>query len=60
MNFRTLRRWVQKLRKAEASYGCGYVGLLSRTHQQGNHQPKSPADLSELLDNLELQQVYCE
>ncbi|MBC1237220.1 TnsA endonuclease N-terminal domain-containing protein [Nostoc sp. 2RC] len=52
INPRTLRRWVQQFREAEASYGCGYVGLLPRTHQQGNRQPKSPTDSSELLDKF--------
>ncbi|KAB8334008.1 DDE-type integrase/transposase/recombinase, partial [Scytonema tolypothrichoides VB-61278] len=52
INARTLRRWVQQFREAEASYSCGYVGLLPRTHQQGNRQQKAPTDSSELLDKF--------
>jgi putative transposase len=52
INPRTLRRWVQQFRNAEASYGCGYVGLLPRTEKQGNRQPKAPTDSSELLDKF--------
>lgn len=49
---RTLRRWVQQFREAEARYGCGYVGLLPRTNKQGNRQQKAPTDSSELLDKF--------
>ncbi len=49
---RTLRRWVKQFREAEASYGCGYVGLLPRTSLRGNRQPKAPKAESELLDKF--------
>lgn len=49
---RTLRRWVQQFREAEASYSCGYVGLLPRTASRGNRQPKAPTDTSLLLDQF--------
>ncbi|MBO3463210.1 MAG: DDE-type integrase/transposase/recombinase [Aetokthonos hydrillicola CCALA 1050] len=52
INPRTLRRWVQQFREAEATYGCGYVGLLRRATRQGNRQPKAPLDSSELLDKF--------
>lgn len=52
INPRTLRRWVKQFRDAEATYGCGYVGLLSSTAKQGNRQPKAPTDSSELLDKF--------
>lgn len=49
---RTLRRWVKQFREAEASYGCGYVGLLPRTSNRGNRKPKAPTTGSELLDKF--------
>jgi putative transposase len=39
---RTLYRWVARYREAEARWGCGYAGLLTRKAQQGNHAPKAP------------------
>ncbi|MUG96988.1 DDE-type integrase/transposase/recombinase [Scytonema sp. UIC 10036] len=51
-NPRTLRRWAQQFRDAEATYGCGYVGLLPRKTKQGNRQPKAPTPSSELLDKF--------
>jgi putative transposase len=48
----TLRRWVKQFREAEAMLGCGYVGLLPRTNNRGNRQPKAPLEASELLDKF--------
>jgi putative transposase len=48
----TLSRWVKQFREAEASFGCGYVGLLPRTASRGNRQPKAPTDASQLLDQF--------
>jgi putative transposase len=48
----TLRRWVKQFQTAVASYGCGYVGLLPRTKNRGNRQPKAPTPSSELLDKF--------
>ncbi len=39
---RTLRRWISKYRAAQAQYGSGYLGLLPRTRQRGNHLEKLP------------------
>ncbi|MEH2392563.1 MAG: TnsA endonuclease N-terminal domain-containing protein [Nostoc sp.] len=47
----TLSRWVKQFREAEATFGCGYVGLLPRTNSRGNRLPKAPTDASKLLDN---------
>jgi putative transposase len=49
---RTLRDWAKKFREAEASYGCGYVGLLPRTAKRGNRIPKAPLIAKELLDTF--------
>ena len=48
----TLSRWVKQFREAEAKLGCGYVGLLPRTNNRGNRQPKAPTDASVLLDKF--------
>ena len=48
----TLSRWVKQFREAEATFGCGYVGLLPRTSSRGNRQPKAPTDASLLLDKF--------
>lgn len=48
----TLSRWVKQFREAEATLGCGYVGLLPRTASRGNRQPKAPTDASKLLDRF--------
>jgi putative transposase len=49
---RTLRDWAKKFRRAEAQYGCGYVGLLPRTAKRGNRTAKAPNSASELLDTF--------
>jgi putative transposase len=49
---RTLRRWARAFQEAQASYGSGYVGLLPRTAQRGNRQPKAPEDSRTLLDTF--------
>ncbi|MDZ8264342.1 transposase family protein, partial [Nostoc sp. ChiQUE01b] len=48
----TLSRWVKQFREAEATFGCGYVGLLPRTNNRGNRLPKAPTDASVLLDKF--------
>jgi putative transposase len=40
---RTLRHWHAAWRQAEATFGCGYVGLLPRRQQSGNRERKLPA-----------------
>src|SRR5260221_8014434 len=49
---RTLRRWARSFHEAQAGYGSGYVGLLPRTAQRGNRQPKAPEDSRTLLDTF--------
>jgi putative transposase len=48
----TLGRWVKQFREAIATFGCGYVGLLPRTNNRGNRQPKAPLEASELLNKF--------
>ena len=50
---RTLRRWIGQYRSAESRYGNGYVGLLSKTREQGNRSSR----LSEKSRNLLVQFV---
>ena len=47
---RTLHRWVARFRDAQARVGCGYVGLLPRTHARGNRLSKAPEASHTLLD----------
>jgi putative transposase len=49
-SLRTLRRWSKSFQHAQASYGCGYVGLLPRISQRGNRTPKAPQGARELMD----------
>lgn len=49
---RTLHRWVARYREAEAQWGCGYVGLLTRRPQQGNHTPKAPQASRHLMETF--------
>src|SRR6266851_3405431 len=49
---RTLHRWVARFREAETQFGCGYVGLLTRKAQQGNHAPKAPQASRDLMDTF--------
>ena len=46
----TIRDWVARFRDAEARWGCGYIGLLPRTHARGNRTPKAPEAARRLLD----------
>lgn len=47
---RTIRHWRTQYRRAEQTYGCGYVGLLTRRAQSGNRRPKLPPETRVLLD----------
>ncbi len=49
---RTLRRWTKAFQQAQASLGCGYVGLLPRISQRGNRTPKAPQAARELMDTF--------
>jgi transposase InsO family protein len=46
---RTSRRWIARWKKAEARYGCGYVGLLPQHHDRGNRQQKLPNGVLDLM-----------
>ena len=46
---RTIRDWIGKWRKAEARYGCGYVGLLLQYQACGNRQQKLPNSTLDLM-----------
>ncbi len=49
---RTLHRLVARFREAEATLGCGYVGLLSRKAAQGNRTPKAPQAPRDLMETF--------
>jgi putative transposase len=46
---RTIRDWMQKYRRAEALYGTGYLGLMSRLRESGNRIPRLPERTRELM-----------
>lgn len=46
---RTIRDWMQKYRRAEALYGTGYLGLMSRFRESGNRTPRLPERTRELM-----------
>ena len=46
---RTSRRWIVRWKKAEAHYGCGYVGLLPQHQERGNRQQKLPNNILDLM-----------
>jgi transposase InsO family protein len=46
---RTIRDWMQKYRHAEALYGNGYLGLLSRLGESGNRTSRLPEKTRELM-----------
>ena len=47
---RTLHRWVARFRDAQATVGCGYVGLLPNTQARGNRRPKAPEASRTLME----------
>ena len=46
---RTSRRWIVRWKKAEARYGCDYVGLLPQYQERGNRQQKLPNHSLDLM-----------
>ncbi len=42
---RTLFRWLDQYRKAEAAYGNGFFGLLPRSSERGNRAANFPKPL---------------
>ncbi len=46
---RTWRRWLQQYRRAEQSWGCGYIGLIPLRARRGNRQTKLPTESFELM-----------
>lgn len=54
---RTVRHWLACYRKAEALYGCGYIGLIPHHRQKGNRRGKLPAETRELMGSF-IEQDY--
>jgi len=46
---RTWRRWLQRYRRAEQGWGCGYIGLIPLRARRGNRQTKLPKASFELM-----------
>lgn len=49
---RTVRHWLACYRKAEARYGCGYIGLIPHHRQKGNRRGKLPEETRELMGSF--------
>lgn len=49
---RTIRRWLARWREAFHKYGCGYIGLLPRVREKGNHKQKLPQTTQKLVDEF--------
>lgn len=49
---RTLRNWINKFNKAKELYGNGYIGLLPKTKNRGNREPKLPIETKELMNTV--------
>lgn len=49
---RTFYSWLAHYRRAEASSGSGFVGLLPRYSQQGNYNPKLPEASQRLMEEF--------
>jgi putative transposase len=47
---RSVQRWLAAYRRAEAAYGCGYLGLLDRVASRGNRTPRAPEASVQLLE----------
>lgn len=54
---RTFYRWLDRYRKAEASYGSGYLGLLPESVRRGNRRPRL-SDASRRLIEVSLDEDY--
>lgn len=49
---RTIRDWKAKYLVAVQSFGCGYLGLLSRRSDKGNRNAKLPRNSLDLIDKF--------
>jgi energy-coupling factor transporter ATP-binding protein EcfA2 len=49
---RNLRRLRMRFRQSEQLYGQGYVGLLPRYNQQGNHEPRPAEDFKKFKGKI--------
>ena len=49
---RTIARWKAQFKRAQASYGCGYVGLIDRQMDKGNRLPKIPPEAEEFMEKI--------
>ena len=49
---RTVRDWALRYRRAEATQGNGYLGLLPRFHHRGNRTPRLPDNTLALMNRF--------
>jgi transposase InsO family protein len=53
---RTICRWEEQYRVAEAKYGHGFVGLLPGLRNCGNRRPRFPQQLLEVMETVYTEQ----
>jgi len=46
---RSIQNWTAAFRRAEAEYGCGYVGLLDKVRERGNRNARVPEASRQML-----------
>jgi putative transposase len=46
---RSIQNWIAAFRRAEAEYGCGYVGLLDKVGERGNRNARIPDASRQML-----------
>src|SRR5712691_2936115 len=46
---RSIQNWIAAFRRAEAEYGCGYVGLLDKVRERGNRNARIPDASRQML-----------
>ena len=49
---RTIARWKALFKRAQASYGCGYVGLIDRQMDKGNRLPRISPEAEEFMEKI--------
>jgi putative transposase len=47
---RSVQNWMAAFRRAEAEYGCGYLGLLDQVRRRGNRTTRVPDASRQLLE----------
>jgi putative transposase len=49
---RTVRRWLDQFKEAEARFGLGIHGIIPRTAERGNRKRHLPADIVDIIERM--------